>query len=318
MKTPEALTELAAYTAGQWGLVTTAQARQVGVGTVALVRLVDQGLLLRIRHGVYALAAGEETSHLEIKAAWLALHPAVPSWERPKLDPHSGVVSHRAAALLHDLGDMVADKIEMIVPKRRTLGDTVRLRPRELTDDDVTLADGLPVTTIERTVVDLLDDHVDASHIAPVIHRAWRENRLDLDRLAPRMNPYSRRYGLAAGDGRGLLDSLLEQAGDESPAEQTLATLLRAMPTINADLARGLPTVAVPKMADLMRSWSRTLVLPDLSPAHMAPVRHAVRSARNVHRHQVEDLVRQFQQLPADSQRAALQALLESAQPEAR
>ncbi|RCW43321.1 putative transcriptional regulator of viral defense system [Halopolyspora algeriensis] len=310
MKAVRALAELGAYTAGQWGLVTTAQARQVGVGTVTLVRLVDQGLLLRVRHGVYALAVAEETSHLEIKAAWLALRSAVPSWDRPKLDPGGGVVSHRTAALLHDLGDMVADKIEMIVPKRRTLGDAVRLRPRDLTDDDVTLADGLPVTTVERTVVDLLDDHVDSSHIAPVIHRAWHQDRLDLDRLVARVSPYSRRYGLPADGGRGLLDYLLEQVGDESPTEQALTEILLAYPDVNAEVGRAL---ALPKTAERDRHGANKPVVPDLSEARMAPVRHAHRTASNAHRDQIVELLRRFRQLPTENQATALRALLGAA-----
>lgn len=309
MKTAQALAVLGEYTSGQWGLVTTAQARQVGVGTVALTRLVEQGLLLRLRHGVYAMAAAEETNHAEIKAAWLALNPRVAAWDRPPPDPEGGVVSHRSAALLHGLGEMVADKIEMLVPRRRTVRDpTVRLRCRALTVEDVTLVAGLPVTTIERTVVDLLDEHVDASHVAPIIHEASRDGRLDLDRLTARIDGYSRRYGLAAGDGQGLLDHLLDQVSDEPPAQRALVEILSTYPQVHDDLRRSLCEAAG------HRSRANSQQMPaTLSQARMAPIRNAMAAATRAQRGPVDELLEQFRRIPAVHQQAAIEKILDAA-----
>ncbi|MGJ7907946.1 type IV toxin-antitoxin system AbiEi family antitoxin domain-containing protein [Actinopolyspora sp. H202] len=275
MKATQALAKLCDYSSAQWGMVTTAQARQVDVGKVTLTRLVDRGVLVRQRHGVYAVAAAEETEHADIKAAWLALNPGVAVWERPVLDEKGGVISHRSAALLHDLGDLVADSTEMLVPRRRNLRDpSLRLRPRVLEEADVTLIAGLPVTTIERTVVDLLEDHVDASHVAPIIHYAARDGRLDLNRLAPRIDVYSRRYGLANGDGQALLDHLLGQVGDESPNERVLAEILRSYPEVYEEVSRNTLRGSTPESSSAAKSR-----LPDLTEARMAPVRRTLNAA---------------------------------------
>lgn len=205
---------LSAYTADQWGLVTTAQARKVGVDSVTLLRLGEAGFLEHVRRGVHAATAAGESAHEAERAAWLLLNPAVPAWERPKLDVDGGVISHRSAALLHGIGDLVAERVEITVPRRRTTRDPdTRLRVGRLPDDDVTLVDGLPVTTVERTVLDLIADHVDGGHAGQVIHQAARRGLLDLDRLAPRLGDYCRRYGVRGRDGHALIDNLLEQAG---------------------------------------------------------------------------------------------------------
>ncbi|WP_438388509.1 type IV toxin-antitoxin system AbiEi family antitoxin domain-containing protein [Actinopolyspora saharensis] len=273
MKTAMALKALGDYSAGQWGMVTSAQARRAGIDTVTLTRLVEQGLLVRPRRGAYAVAAAEEAEHTDIKAAWLALNPSVPAWERLTPDTDGGVVSHRSAATLHDLGELVAEDVEMIVPRRRNPRDpSLRLRKRAVAESDVTLVDGLPVTTIERTVVDLLEEHVDASHVGPIVHDAARDGRLDLNRLAPRIGGYSRRYGFAAGDGRALLDHLLDHVSADSPSERVLAEILRSFPEVYEEARRNVcHTAPLPDSAPGAESS-----LPDLTEARMAPVRRAL------------------------------------------
>lgn len=217
MKISESLTVLGEYTADQWGMVTTAQATAAGVDSVTLYRLADVGHLHPVRRGVYAVATAPISPHRDVQAAWLALNPSVPAWERPKLDPDGAVVSHRTAAAVHELGDMLIERIELTVPRRRESSDPLvqlrHLRKRGLTDDDVTLVDGLPVTTAERTIEDLLADHVDASHVAGAVKDGYRAGKLDLAALDERVGPYARRYGVKSRDGADLVDFLLEQIG---------------------------------------------------------------------------------------------------------
>src|SRR5262245_25626104 len=106
MEAGAAINALAAYTADQWGLVTTAQANLAGIDNVTLNRLVSTGFLDHVRRGVYAATAAPEDFLRQHKAVWLLLHPAVPAWSRPKLDPHGGVLSHRSAAQAYQVGDL--------------------------------------------------------------------------------------------------------------------------------------------------------------------------------------------------------------------
>lgn len=205
---------LGRYTAEQWGMVTTAQAKAAGVNAVTLVRMKEAALLESVRRGVYAAAAAPESAHRPEQALWLALRPTVPAWERGKLDEDGGVFSHGSAARLLGVGELVNDEIEVTVPRRRLVRDPgVRVRVRNLDEDEVVLVEGLPVTSAARTIADLLEDHYDASHIATIIQQSYRAGILELDELAQRIGTYARRYGVVGKDGSRLLDHLLSHIG---------------------------------------------------------------------------------------------------------
>jgi predicted transcriptional regulator of viral defense system len=213
-----ALELLGGYTTGQWGMVTTRQAHSLGVDDVTLHRLRTAGLLETVRHGVHATTSSPASDARPEQAVWLSLRPTTAAWERPRLDPDGGVVSHRSAARLHGLGDLPDTRIELTVPRRRTMRDpNVWLRTAELAESDVALLDGLPVTTPLRTVRDLLDRHTDASHVATIVRQALEAGQVARADLPAAIAPYARRYGVASGD--ELLAHLLAQLGvpDDTP-----------------------------------------------------------------------------------------------------
>lgn len=212
MKVTQALRIVGDYAADQWGMVTTAQAVAAGVDRTTLVRLVDAGLLESPARGVYVVPAASPT-HVDERAAWLRLEPSRAAWKRQPLNADGGVLSHRSAAKIHGLGDLITDGVDITVPRRRTTRDPhVRLRRGTLTDDEVTVIDGLPVTTVKRTVLDLLADHVDGGHVGDVIADALRRNDVDLDTLAAQAGTHAAKYGIRGRDGGALLTSLLSQA----------------------------------------------------------------------------------------------------------
>ncbi|MFI6101701.1 type IV toxin-antitoxin system AbiEi family antitoxin domain-containing protein [Lentzea sp. NPDC051213] len=214
MDTVRALEKLSEYTAGQWGMVTTQQALRSGVDDVTLHRLKSAGLLDGVRRGVYASTSAEVSDARAEQAAWLALRPEVAGWARPKLDPDGGVVSHQSAARLHNIGDLVNAGVEITVPRRRTTRDPgVWLRRGDLTDADVTVLNGLPVTTPMRTIYDLLGRHIDAGHIATIVRQAVEAGQVRLDVLAERIQPHARSYGAKPPTGLALLELLLAQIG---------------------------------------------------------------------------------------------------------
>lgn len=199
--------------------MTSAQAKKLGIDGITLRRLVDAGLLDHVTHGVYGVPAAMASEHLTERAAWLRLAADRPGWEREPLDPDSGVLSHRSAAAMHDLGDLVTDTVEITVPRRRSTRDPhVRLRVAHLTQDDVTRVDGLPVTTVERTISDLMADHTDGGHVGDVIAAAHRRRLVHLPALAQRVECFAPTYGIQAGGterGTKLVTRLLEQVGYE-------------------------------------------------------------------------------------------------------
>src|SRR5450756_2621248 len=104
--------------AGQWGLLTTAQAAREGITRLQLARLADAGVLERLGRGVYATTSTAD-EHLSLRAAWLALDPARTAAERLKSTTTTGVVSHASAAGLHNLGVVLDDGLEVTLPQRK-------------------------------------------------------------------------------------------------------------------------------------------------------------------------------------------------------
>lgn len=216
MDRSQQLAVLSGAAADQWGLVTAAQAKELGLNAVQLLRLAEAGLLENISRGVYLLPASGTPRHVEIKAAWLRLQPKEFVWNRPAGHLDSGVISHASACQLHELGDIPAPDVEITVPRRRTTAEPfVRLRTAVLDSVEITLVDGLPVTTATRTITDLLQAKADGGHIGGVIAEAARRDLINQDDLAERVQAYARKYGLkATATGRDLIDHLVEQAGE--------------------------------------------------------------------------------------------------------
>lgn len=154
----------------QWGLFTAAQAREAGVPGPLLGRLVERGALVRIRHGVYAAAATPLTEVTEIRAQWLAIDPKTMAAERATDD---AVVSLTAAASLYQVGDLPVDTIDFTVPSmRRSRQPGVRFHVAEITTDEIQTVEGLPVTSIPRTIADLLAHGYEPNHILDIAHES--------------------------------------------------------------------------------------------------------------------------------------------------
>ncbi|MBA2505834.1 MAG: hypothetical protein H0V29_07805, partial [Thermoleophilaceae bacterium] len=63
------------------------------------------------------------------------------------------VLSHRAAAVLHGLLKYAGPSIEVTAPRRREIPGLITYES-DLAPDEVTLVDGIPVTTAARTIID--------------------------------------------------------------------------------------------------------------------------------------------------------------------
>lgn len=212
MRLAKAFDLLGSYTAEQWGMVTTQQAGTFDVDLVTLHRLKEAGFLEPVRYGIYASTSAGASAARDEQAAWLSLQPGTPGWQRSELDRDGGVVSHRSAARLYGLGELVNDRVELTVPRRRVKRDpTIRIRQAKLSEVDVTVIDGLPVTTPLRTICDLLGERTDTSHVATIIRQAVEAGQVRLDYVAEQIGRYARRYEVRPADGTTLLQYLLEQ-----------------------------------------------------------------------------------------------------------
>ncbi|WP_197503060.1 type IV toxin-antitoxin system AbiEi family antitoxin domain-containing protein [Mycobacterium sp. 1245111.1] len=205
---------LADIASTQWGMITTAQARQVGITSQQIARLAANGVLERFHHGVYILNGVPRDRLTDLKAAWLALDVDTTAADRLASDDPGAVVSHRSAARAHDLGDIDADINEFTTtgPKRSRHKD-IRLHRRTLDREDWTIIDGLPTTTVATTLADLAAAHIDGGHLGAALRDALVHGQIRTASAVTALRPYATDYDAPLGDGQTLIRSLLVQAG---------------------------------------------------------------------------------------------------------
>jgi hypothetical protein len=266
MKSMEALRVLAELTSYQWGMVTSAQASMRGVTRLDLSRLADSGHLVRLAHGVYMDAGAPGDEFDDLRAAWLSTEPKRLGEVRIKDRADGVVIAGESATRLHRIGDFRARQHDFVSPVRRqSQRREFRYRQRALDPRDVTLVEGLPVMTIERTIADLVEDLKDLSLVADVLRDASGERILDLDRLRELLAPLAERNGFRKGDGHALLNRLMEIAGI---GIETLAQRVAADPSLGAHVAAGFVAhlsktdidhlIITPEMEKTLRSIQET------------------------------------------------------------
>ncbi|MEV6298316.1 hypothetical protein AB0M02_02810 [Actinoplanes sp. NPDC051861] len=209
-----AMIAISPTTSGQWGMITAGQARGLGVSRQDLKRLIDDGTLVVADQAtrVYRLAgAPEDPERDPLRAAWLQLGGAKPWHERTAGIPDA-VISHRSAAHLRGLGDLIPHEHEFFTAKRlRPRRTDIKLRVRShLGPDSWELWDGLPTRTVPAIIDDLLADGEDESAVAQVVWDALNLGLLHRDELDVIAASHAAAYGhpdsgtfaqLLAGDG---------------------------------------------------------------------------------------------------------------------
>src|SRR3954454_5387046 len=137
--------QVAELAAGQEGVVAGAQLRALGVGPGAVKYRVAAGRLHPIggHRGVFLVGHGARAPRAMYWAAHLAIGAV-------------SVISHRSAAALHELRRSRSAFVEVTVPgPSRRRGRALRVhRTTWLPDADVVEIDGLPVTSVARTLLD--------------------------------------------------------------------------------------------------------------------------------------------------------------------
>lgn len=133
---------LAALAARQWGVVSRRQLLRLGLSNAAIERRVRSARLQRLHRGVYAVGHAALRREGRLAAALLAAGPGA-------------ALACRSAALWWDLRTTAPQRIEVSVVSRgqRRVDGVIVHCVRRL--DDVTVHNGLPVTTVARTLLDV-------------------------------------------------------------------------------------------------------------------------------------------------------------------
>jgi very-short-patch-repair endonuclease len=130
---------IAALAADQHGVVGRSQLLAAGVGSRAIEHRIAAGRLHLLYRGVYAV--GHRV--LSQRGRWMAATLAA-----------DGVLSHRSAGALWDIRQWQG-RIDITTPRTRAKRPGLLLHRAVLAPDEITVRDGIPVTTPARTLLDL-------------------------------------------------------------------------------------------------------------------------------------------------------------------
>ena len=197
----------------QHALLTLPQLQLHGLSKSSIAKRAQDGRLYRVHRGVYAVGRPGLTQHGQWMAAVLAYGP-------------KAMLSHRSAAGLQGLRRDSRPKPEVTVP-----AGSVRPRPgievhksSTLTPVDVTTVDGIPCTTVARTLVDL-GDVVSRDAVERAVNQAELLRLFDGKAVAEALARAGPRKG--AGILRAVLGAYEQPALTEEGIEEAFLTLCR-------------------------------------------------------------------------------------------
>ena len=159
---------IAALAERQHGVVAVWQLLELGLSRGAIQYRVSIGRLHLVHRGVYAVGHRKLTRHGHWMAAVLAYGP-------------DAVLSHRSAAALWAIGQS-SYKIDVTTPHSKRHRRTIRAHTARLDPEDHTTHDGIPVTSVARTIFDLAAQISDTA-LTRLIEESDRRELFDLRAL---------------------------------------------------------------------------------------------------------------------------------------
>lgn len=145
--------ELATLADGHDGLFTSEQARGAGFADSVLVRLAQRGRLERMARGVYRIPYVPLNRFSQYREAVL--------WAKAHRGPVNIALSHETALAVYGISDANPASIHLTVPAaarlRRMCPPVLDIHHADLTGAETMIVEGVPVTTVARTVQDLLE-----------------------------------------------------------------------------------------------------------------------------------------------------------------
>jgi predicted transcriptional regulator of viral defense system len=159
---------IAALAARQYGVVARWQLLELGLTSRAISYRLTVGRLHLVHRGVYAVGHKRISGRGRWMAAVLACGPG-------------SALSHRSGAALWGFLGAASPRIDVTTPRRggRSIAGVRRHRARRLPPEDTTMVDGIPVTTVARTLFDLAEV-LDLSRLERAFEAAERAELLDM------------------------------------------------------------------------------------------------------------------------------------------
>lgn len=155
----------------QAGYFAANQASDVGFSWERLSSNTKNGLFQRVARGVYRLARYPGSAFEDLFVAWLRTG-------------RNGVISHESALSVYELSDVLPGETHVIVPRtasRRRKG--IRQHTTQIAPDEITRHEGLPVTTVPRTIADVAISGLAEELVQQAIREALQRGMTSQDEL---------------------------------------------------------------------------------------------------------------------------------------
>jgi predicted transcriptional regulator of viral defense system len=172
------------------GLVTASQARALGIVGSVLARLTQRGKLERVARGVYRIPY--------FPADRLSQHREAVLWARASHGPQEVALSHETALGVYGISDVNPSRVHITVPKaarlRRRKPKWIVIHRGDLRASDVLTHEGLPVTTVGKSVLDVIDETGRFAVARQAIQDAHREGYISAaegKRLTRQLNQHA-------------------------------------------------------------------------------------------------------------------------------
>ena len=187
---PSRIHELLALAEENDGLVTASQARAVGIVDSVLARMTRRGKLERVARGVYRIPyyPSDRLSHYREAILWV----------RASHGPESVALSHETALGVYGISDVNPARVHLTIPKNARL---LRRKPKwivihrgDLPPSEVTTHEALPVTTVAKSVLDVMEVTGRSGVARQSIKDARKEGFIsaaELNRLTRRLNQHA-------------------------------------------------------------------------------------------------------------------------------
>jgi predicted transcriptional regulator of viral defense system/very-short-patch-repair endonuclease len=211
----------------QHGVIATRQLREVGFTSRQIEHRLKEGRLHRLHYGVYAVGHRKVT----VRGHWMAAVLAC--------GPHT-VLSHVSAVALWGIRASATSTVDVIAGRNRRSRPGIRVHtPRSLAKEERAMREGIPVTTVARTLVDVACI-LQASQLERAVVEAERLHLFDLDAINAACERSRGRRGVAAL--RSVLGAYCDRATDtRSELERRFLALCRdagiRLPSVNRLIA---------------------------------------------------------------------------------
>lgn len=155
----------------QGGYFTAAQARSVGFSWERLSNNVKSDQFERVFRGVYRFVKFPSSRYEDLFIAWLRAGP-------------ESVISHESALSVYGLSDIIPSEIHVIVPRTASRrGKGIKYHINKLEDYEVTRREGLPVTTLPRTIADISRSGVPEEQVVMAIRDGIEKGLISFEML---------------------------------------------------------------------------------------------------------------------------------------